>query len=144
MKTISTKLADVQRDWYVVDLEGQVLGRAASQIASVLRGKNKPTFTPHVDTGDFVVAINAGKIRLTGNKLSTKKYYHHTGYVGGIKEITAGELLETKPEQVITMAVKRMLPKNPLGVSMLRKFKVYSGSEHPHSAQAPKALELNS
>jgi len=143
MKTISAKPGSVERKWFVVDLEGQIVGRAASQIASVLRGKNKPEFTPHVDTGDFVVAINAEKVVFTGRKLDQKRYYRHTGYVGGIKEISAAELLEKKPEEIIRRAVKRMLPKSNLGQSLLGKFKVYAGPDHPHQAQQPQPLQLN-
>jgi len=134
--------ANVQKNWFVVDLEGQVLGRAAARIAHVLRGKHKPIYTPHVDTGDFVVVVNADKVKLTGNKLAAKKYYRHSGFPGGIKEITAGKLLEKKPEELIKAAVKGMLPKNTLGRQMFRKLKVYSGSEHPHAAQQPKNLNL--
>ena len=143
MKTISAKPGSVERKWFVVDLEGQIVGRAASQIASVLRGKNKPEFTPHVDTGDFVVAINAEKVVFTGRKLDQKRYYRHTGYVVGIKEISAAELLEKKPEEIIRRAVKRMLPKSNLGQSLLGKFKVYAGPDHPHQAQQPQPLQLN-
>ena len=143
MKTISAKPGSVERKWFVVDLEGQIVGRAASQIASVLRGKKKPEFTPHVDTGDFVVAINADKVVFTGRKLDQKRYYRHTGYVGGIKEISAAELLEKKPEEIIRRAVKRMLPKSNLGQSLLGKFKVYAGPDHPHQAQQPQPLQLN-
>jgi len=143
MKTISAKPGSVERKWFVVDLEGQIVRRAANQIASVLRGKNKPEFTPHVDTGDFVVAINADKVVFTGRKLDQKRYYRHTGYVGGIKEISAAELLEKKPEEIIRRAVKRMLPKSNLGQSLLGKFKVYAGPDHPHQAQQPQPLQLN-
>lgn len=142
MKTISAKPGSVERKWHLVDLDGKVVGRAASQIATILRGKNKPDFTPHVDTGDFVIAVNAEKVVFTGRKWTDKKYYHHTGYQGGIKEITAGDLLKKKPEEVIKLAVKRMLPKSQLGQSLLRKLKVYAGSEHPHAAQQPQPLEL--
>lgn len=142
MKTISAKPGSVERKWYVVDLEGKVVGRAASQIASILRGKHKPEFTPHVDTGDFVVAVNADKVVFTGRKWTDKKYYRHSGYPGGIRGISAEKLLEKAPEDVITFAVKRMLPKTKLGQSLLGKFKVYAGGEHPHSAQQPEPLEL--
>ncbi len=142
MKTISAKPGSVEQKWYVVDLEGKVVGRAASQIASILRGKHKPEFTPHVDTGDFVVAVNADKVVFTGRKWTDKKYYRHSGYPGGIREISAEKLLEKSPEDVITFAVKRMLPKTKLGQSLLGKFKVYAGGEHPHSAQQPEPLEL--
>lgn len=142
MKTYQQKPAEVQRDWFVVDAQGKVLGRLASRIASILRGKHKPTFTPHVDGGDFVVVVNAEKVRLTGRKLHEKVYYWHSGYPGGIKSATAAQMLERKPEWVIQKAVQRMLPKNPLGRSMLRKLKVYRGPKHPHAAQQPKPLDL--
>ena len=142
MKTIVAKTKEVTRDWYLVDAENQVLGRIATTIANVLRGKNKPTFTPSVDTGDFVIVVNAAKIALTGNKLADKTYYSHSGYPGGIKAITAGKLLEKKPEDLIKHAVKGMLPKNKLARHMLNKLKIYSGSEHPHKAQQPKALNI--
>jgi large subunit ribosomal protein L13 len=142
MKTYIAKTEEVNRDWYLVDAENQVLGRIATTIANVLRGKNKPTFTPSVDTGDFVIVVNAAKIALTGNKLADKMYYHHSGYPGGIKSITAGKLLEKKPEDLIKHAVKGMLPKNKLARHMLNKLKIYSGSEHPHKAQQPKAMVI--
>jgi large subunit ribosomal protein L13 len=142
MKTISAKPGSVEREWWVIDLEGQVVGRVATRIATLLRGKHKPVFTPHVDTGDFVVAINADKVVLTGSKSAQKNYYSHSGYPGGLRETTAGELLVSKPEEVIREAVRRMLPKNTLGKGLLKKFKVYAGPEHPHQAQQPKALEL--
>ena len=142
MKTIVAKTKEVTRDWYLVDAENQVLGRIATTIANVLRGKNKPTFTPSVDTGDFIVIVNAEKIALTGNKLADKMYYSHSGYPGGIKSITAGKLLDKKPEDIIKHAVKGMLPKNKLAYHMLSKLKIYSGSEHPHKAQQPKALAI--
>jgi large subunit ribosomal protein L13 len=125
-----------------VDAEVRVLGRLASEVATVLRGKHKPTFTPHVDDGDFVIVVNASKVKLTGRKLEDKVYYHHTGYPGGIKGITAGRLLESKPERVIEHAVRGMLPKGPLGRRMLRKLKVYGGPEHPHAAQRPEPREI--
>ena len=142
MKTYVAKTEDVKRDWYLVDVDSQVLGRIATTIANVLRGKNKPTFTPSVDTGDFVIVVNAEKIALTGNKLADKTYYSHSGYPGGIKSITAGKLIEKKPEELIKHAVKGMLPKNKLARHMLNKLKIYSGSEHPHKAQQPKALNV--
>ncbi|HLO26482.1 MAG TPA: 50S ribosomal protein L13 [Geobacteraceae bacterium] len=142
MKTYVAKTEEVNRDWYLVDAENQVLGRIATTIANVLRGKIKPTFTPSVDTGDFVIVVNAEKIALTGNKLADKTYYSHSGYPGGIKSITAGKLLEKKPEDLIRIAVKGMLPKNKLARHMLSKLKIYSGSEHPHKAQQPKALNI--
>ncbi|MCA9562979.1 MAG: 50S ribosomal protein L13 [Myxococcales bacterium] len=144
MKTVSAKPDSVEHNWWVVDLEGQRVGRAASQIAAVLRGKHKPEYTPHVDTGDFVVAINADKVVFTGNKLSQQTYHRHTGYPGGIKSITAEKLLASKPEEVIRTAVRRMLPKTQLGQGLITKFKVYAGSSHPHDAQQPKSLTLNS
>jgi large subunit ribosomal protein L13 len=142
MKTQVAKKEEVNRDWYLINAEEKVLGRIATHIANVLRGKNKPTFTPSVDTGDFVIVVNANKIALTGNKLNDKMYYSHSGYPGGIKSINAGKLLEKKPADIIKKAVKGMLPKNKLGAHMLKKLKVYSGSEHPHKAQQPKALNL--
>lgn len=142
MKTYVAKTEEVNRDWYLVNAENQVLGRIATTIANVLRGKNKPTFTPSVDTGDFIIVVNAEKIALTGNKLADKTYYSHSGYPGGIKSITAGKLLEKKPEDLIRIAVKGMLPKNKLARHMLNKLKIYSGSEHPHKAQQPKALNI--
>jgi large subunit ribosomal protein L13 len=142
MKTFVAKEKETDRKWYLVDAENQVLGRLASQIASRLRGKHKPLFTPHADTGDFIVVINADKVSFTGSKAAKKVYYHHTGYVGGLKEITAEKLLAKKPEQVLHLAVKRMLPKNSLGRRQLRKLKIYAGSEHPHEAQKPEKLEI--
>jgi large subunit ribosomal protein L13 len=140
MKTEVAKAENVKRDWYVVDAQDAVLGRLATQIANVLRGKNKAIFTPSVDTGDFVIVVNAEKIALTGRKLDDKMYYHHTGFPGGLKEITAGKLLEKKPEDLIRKAVKGMLPKNKLARHMLKKLKVYAGASHPHDAQQPKNL----
>ena len=142
MKTISAKPGSVEQSWYVVDANGQTLGRMASAIASRLRGKHKPEFTPHTDTGDFIVVVNAEKVHVTGNKAKGKIYHHHTGYPGGLKSISFEKLIEKAPEQAIELAVKGMLPKNPLGRAMARKLKVYAGSEHPHAAQQPKALEL--
>jgi large subunit ribosomal protein L13 len=143
MKTTKVaKKEDVTRDWYLVDVDSKVLGRVATQIANVLRGKNKPTFTPSVDTGDFVIVVNAEKIALTGKKMSDKVYYSHSGYVGGLKEITAGKLIEKKPEDLLKKAVKGMLPKNKLARHMLKKLKIYSGTSHPHSAQNPKNLNI--
>lgn len=142
MKTVSAKKGDFKQDWFLVDANEKILGRLASEVASILRGKNKPIFTPHVDTGDFVIVVNAEKIKLTGNKLKDKKYYRHTGYPGGIKEITAEKLLEKKPEELVIKAVRGMLPKNRLGRQMIKKLKVYSGPEHPHIAQSPKTLNL--
>jgi large subunit ribosomal protein L13 len=142
MSTLTAKKADLEKSWFVVDLENQVLGRAATEIARVLRGKHKAIYTPSVDTGDFVIVLNAGKVRLTGNKLNQKMYYSHSTYPGGLKSITAGKLLEKAPEELIRKAVKGMLPKNKLGRQMYRKLKVYSGAEHPHQAQQPRELKL--
>jgi len=136
------KKETVERKWLIVDAENQVVGRLASKIATVLRGKNKPVYTPHVDTGDFVVVINAEKVTFTGKKLDNKIYYSYSGYMGGLKEINAKKLLEKKPEEIIRKAVKGMLPKNKLGRQMLNKLKIYKGSEHPHSAQKPEKLEI--
>lgn len=142
MKTEVAKLETVKRDWYVVDAQDLVLGRLASVVANILRGKNKPVYTPSVDTGDFVVVVNAEKIALTGRKLADKTYYSHTGFPGGLKEITAGKLIEKKPEDLIKKAVKGMLPKNKLSRHMLKKLKVYAGASHPHDAQQPKTLTI--
>ena len=142
MATISAKKNEVKRTWYVVDAENKVLGRLATQVAAILRGKHKPIFTPHVDTGDFVVVINAGKVHLTGNKLDNKIYYRHSGYPGGIKSSSAGELLENKPETIIQHAVRGMLPKNKLGREQFRKLKVYPGKDHPHTSQMPQELKI--
>ena len=130
----------IERKWYVVDAEGCTLGRLASEVASVLRGKNKPVFTPHVDTGDYVIVINAEKIKVTGKKLDQKIYYSHSDYVGGMKETTLREMMNKKPEKVIELAVKGMLPKGPLGRQMIKKLHVYAGAEHPHAAQKPEVL----
>lgn len=143
MKTVSFDPSQIERAWHVVDLDGVVLGRAAARIAAVLRGKHKPTFTPHADCGDFVVVVNADKVRLTGNKLANKIYYRHSGYLGGIKQATASEILAKHPERLIEAAVKGMLPKGPLGRTMFKKLKVYAGPEHPHQAQKPQALSLD-
>jgi large subunit ribosomal protein L13 len=142
MKTMSAKPQEVRREWYVVDATGKTLGRLATEIARRLRGKHKAEFTPHVDTGDYVVVLNAGKVSVTGNKLEDKVYYRHSGYPGGIKSIVLKDLLATKPERAIEIAVKGMLPKNPLGRAMFRKLKVYAGAEHKHAAQTPKPLEI--
>ncbi|HOI17672.1 MAG TPA: 50S ribosomal protein L13 [Geobacteraceae bacterium] len=142
MKTLVPKNNDIARDWFLVDVENKVLGRVATQIASILRGKNKPLFSPHVDSGDFVIVVNAEKVVLTGNKLSDKIYYSHSGYPGGIKSITAGKLMEKKAEDIIRKAVKGMLPKNKLASHMLKKLKIYTGSTHPHEAQQPKSLQV--
>lgn len=142
MKTYQQKPSEVQREWFLVDARGKVLGRLASRIAAILRGKHKPTFTPHVDGGDFVVVVNVEKVRLTGRKREEKVYYWHSGYPGGVKSATAGQMLERKPEWVLQKAVQRMLPKNPLGRRMLKKLRVYRGPDHPHAAQQPKPLDL--
>jgi len=136
------KPADVDRKWYVIDASNQTLGRLATEVATILRGKHKPTFTPHVDTGDFVIVINAEKVRLTGNKLSQKKYQHHSGYLGGWNVMDYRTLLQRRPEKAIELAVKGMLPHNRLGDQMYKKLKVYRGSEHPHQAQKPELREL--
>ncbi|MCV2502651.1 MAG: 50S ribosomal protein L13 [Neisseriaceae bacterium] len=142
MKTYSAKPQDIQREWYIVDADDKVLGRLATEIARRLRGKHKPEYTPHMDLGDYVVVINADKIRVSGDKARSKKYYRHTGYPGGIYERTFKEYQEKYPGRVLEIAVKGMLPKGPLGYAMLKKLKVYSGSEHQHAAQKPKALEI--
>ena len=142
MKTEVAKAENIKRDWYVVDAQDVVLGRLSTRVAGVLRGKNKAIYTPSVDTGDFVIVVNAEKIALTGRKLADKTYYSHSGYVGGLKEISAGKLLEKKPGDLIKKAVKGMLPKNKLARAMLSKLKVYAGSSHPHEAQQPKILAL--
>ena len=142
MRTEVAKAENIKRDWYVVDAQDVVLGRLSTRVAGILRGKNKAIYTPSVDTGDFVIVVNAEKIALTGRKLADKIYYSHSGYVGGLKEISAGKLLEKKPEDLIKKAVKGMLPKNKLARAMLSKLKVYAGSSHPHEAQQPKTLAL--
>lgn len=142
MKTYMAKPNEVQERWYLVDASGKVLGRLASRIAAILRGKHRPTFTPHVDLRDFVVVVNAEKIRLTGRKAQQKMLYRHSGYPGGLKAVSYGTLLATRPEQLIREAVRGMLPKNPLGRKLLKKLKVYRGPEHPHQAQQPEPLEL--
>jgi len=142
MTTVSAKPAEVRRDWYLIDAEGKTLGRMASEIARRLRGKHKPIYTPHVDTGDYIVVINAEKIRVTGNKMKDKMYHHHTGYVGNLKSISLEKLLQKAPERVLQHAVKGMLPRNPLGRAMFKKLKVYAGPEHPHQAQQPKPLDI--
>ena len=142
MKTMSAKPETVQRDWFVVDATDKTLGRLSSELAFRLRGKHKPSFTPHVDTGDYFVVINAEKIAVTGNKLNDKMYHRFTGYIGNLKSTPLKDLLAKHPERVIEIAVKGMLPKNPLGRAMFRKLKVYAGSDHPHTAQQPQALDL--
>ena len=141
--TFMANPATVERKWYVVDAEGKTLGRLAAEVAKVLRGKNKPTFTPHVDTGDHVIVLNADKVVLTGKKLVQKTYFRHSGYPGGTTFTPAGQMLESKPERVIELAVRGMLPKNSLGRQMYRKLQVYRGAEHPHAAQLPEVLEIN-
>ncbi|HEY8421539.1 MAG TPA: 50S ribosomal protein L13 [Thermoclostridium sp.] len=143
MKTFMANESNIERKWYVVDVEGKVLGRAASEVAKILRGKHKPEYTPHVDTGDFVIVLNADKVVLTGNKLDKKIYRHHSGWIGGLKETKARKFLAEKPEKAFELAVKRMLPKNSLGRKMFKKLKVYAGSEHNHQAQKPEVLELD-
>ncbi|MCV6588420.1 MAG: 50S ribosomal protein L13 [Marinobacterium sp.] len=142
MKTFTAKPAEVKRDWFVVDAEGKTLGRLATEIARRLRGKHKAEYTPHVDTGDYIVVVNAEKVAVTGNKRSDKMYYRHTGYVGGLKETSFEKLNATYPERIIEIAVKGMLPKGPLGRAMQSKLKVYAGAEHPHTAQQPKELNI--
>ena len=142
MKTYQAKKEELEYKWYLVSADGKVLGRLATELAKILRGKNKPTYTPHLDTGDFVIVVNAGKVTLTGKKMKDKIYYHHTGYPGGIKEINAEKLLAKKPTEMIRMAVRGMLPKNSLGRQMIRKLKIYAGPDHPHEAQKPIPLEL--
>ena len=142
MKTFMAKEQEVDKKWYLVDAQDKILGRLATQIAVRLRGKHKPIFTPHADTGDFVVVVNAEKVRLTGNKWDQKIYYRHTGYLGGLKQISAKKLLEKKPEEILRFAVKRMLPKNSLGRRQLKKLKIYAGPEHPHQAQQLQNMEI--
>ena len=142
MKTYQAKKGEVPRDWYLVDAEDKVLGRLASEIAHRLRGKHKPVYTAHTDTGDFVIVVNAGKISLTGKKLTDKIYYRYSGYPGGLSTTTAGRMLKEKPEELLRTAVKGMLPKNTLGRAMLKKLKIYTGGDHPHTAQCPRILTL--
>jgi large subunit ribosomal protein L13 len=142
MKTAHMRKKDVEKTWYLIDANGKVLGRLASEIAKILRGKNKAIFSPHVDTGDFVIVVNAEKVRLTGDKLQGKVYYHHSGYPGGLKAIVAEKLLSKKPEELLRRAVKGMLPKNKLGSKVFKKLKVYAGPKHPHEAQQPEQLQL--
>lgn len=142
MTTYTAKAGEIQQGWFVVDAQGKVLGRLAVQIAARLRGKHKPEYTPHVDTGDFIVVVNASKLRVTGRKAETKMYYRHTGHPGGLKSMPFAKAHAAKPERVLEQAVKGMLPKGPLGYAMLRKLKVYAGEKHPHAAQQPKALEI--
>jgi large subunit ribosomal protein L13 len=142
MKTFSANPGAVDPQWFVVDASGKTLGRMASAIAARLRGKHKPEYTPHVDTGDYIVVVNAAKVHVTGNKAQDKIYHHHTGFPGGMKNISFGKLIDKTPERVVELAVKGMLPRNPLGRAMARKLKVYAGAEHPHTAQQPQALEI--
>jgi len=142
MTTVSAKPSEVRREWYLVDAAGKTLGRLSSEIARRLRGKLKPEYTPHVDTGDYIVVVNAEKIRVTGNKMTDKMYYRHTGYVGNLKSISLEKLLQQAPERAIETAVKGMMPRNPLGRAMLKKLRVYAGPEHQHQSQQPKALEI--
>ena len=143
MKTISAKADDVKRDWFLIDADGKTLGRLATEIARRLRGKHKAIYTPHVDTGDYIVVINAEKIRVSGNKAKDKMYYRHSGYMGGLKVTNFSDMIENTPERVIEIAVKGMLPRNPLGREMYRKLKVYAGPQHQHAAQQPQPLEIN-
>ena len=142
MKTYHTPVKEIERKWYVVDADDKVLGRLASEIATRLRGKHKPNFSSHMDVGDFIVVVNAEKVKLTGNKLEDKMYYHHSGYIGGLTEKTAKEVLEKKPEELLKSAVKGMLSKNTLGRQQFKKLKVYAGSDHPHTAQQPEQLDI--
>lgn len=142
MKSFIAKEHEVDRKWYVIDAEDMVLGRLSSEVAKVLRGKHKPIYTPHVDTGDYVIVVNASKIKLTGNKLSQKEYRYHTGYPGGLKSVPYSQLMAEQPEKAVMLAVKGMLPKNKLGRKMLKKLKVYAGSEHNHEAQQPEVYEI--
>lgn len=142
MKTFSAKPAEVRRDWFVVDATDKTLGRLASAVATRLRGKHKPEYTPHVDTGDYIVVVNADKVAVTGNKRQEKMYHRHTGYIGNLKSMNFETLVSKHPERIIELAVKGMLPKNPLGRAMYRKLKVYAGPEHPHASQQPQALEV--
>ena len=142
MKTYAARAKDIEREWFLVNAEGKTLGRLASEIAKVLRGKHKPVYTPHIDCGDYVIVVNAARVRVSGKKLSDKVYYRHSGYPGGLKSITLGELMVSRPTRVIEMAVRGMLPRNRLGRKMLKKLKVYAGPDHPHQAQQPKPLEL--
>ncbi|MCH8536512.1 50S ribosomal protein L13 [Alkalimonas collagenimarina] len=142
MKTFTAKPESVQRDWYVVDAAGKTLGRISTEIAARLRGKHKPEYTPHVDTGDYIIVVNADKVTVTGNKAKNKMYYSHSGFPGGIKEINFEKLLAKKPEMVLEKAIKGMLPKGPLGRAMFRKLKVYAGAEHQHAAQQPQVLDI--
>jgi len=143
MKTPLPKVSEIQKKWFVVDASGKVLGRLATQLATRLRGKHRPDFTPHLDTGDFIIVINAEKVKLTGNKMDQKMYHRHSGYLGGLKSVNARTMLEKKPEDVIRLAVKRMMPKNKLARQQMKKLKIYAGTEHPHQAQMPELLEIS-
>jgi large subunit ribosomal protein L13 len=142
VRTFTEKQAEIEREWYVVDAEGQTLGRLASRVAPILKGKHKPTYTPYLDCGDFVIIVNAEKVRVTGRKLDQEFYHHHSGYPGGLRSVSLREQLDTHPERVLQAAVRGMLPKNKLGRRMIKKLKVYAGDAHPHQAQQPKPLEL--
>jgi large subunit ribosomal protein L13 len=142
VKTHAVKATEIERRWYVVDAEGKTLGRLATRLAEILRGKHKPTFTSHLDTGDYVIVVNAEKVRVTGKKMSTKMYYRYSGHLGGLKEVVLSDMLEQHPDRVLVHAVRGMLPKNRLGRAMIKKLKVYAGPEHPHAAQKPEPLEL--
>jgi large subunit ribosomal protein L13 len=142
VRTISAREQDIQRDWYVIDAQGQTLGRLATRVATILRGKHKPIFTPHVDCGDYVIIVNAEKVHVTGQKMTQKKYYRHSGYPGGLKEVTLRDQLRTFPDRVLEAAVRGMLPKNRLGRQMFKKLKIYAGPSHPHQAQQPKSMDL--
>lgn len=143
MKTPLPKVNEIQKKWFVVDASGKVLGRLATQLATRLRGKHRPDFTPHLDTGDFIIVINAEKVKLTGNKMDQKMYHRHSGYLGGLKSVNARTMLEKKPEDVIRLAVKRMMPKNKLARQQMKKLKIYAGTEHPHQAQMPEPLDIS-
>ena len=142
MKTFTAKPSNIKREWLLIDASGKTLGRLATEVAMILRGKNKPEYTPHMDTGDYVIIVNAEKVAVTGNKRKDKMYHRHTGYIGGLKSISFDKLIASHPERAIETAVKGMLPKNPLGRAMYKKLKVYAGEEHPHKAQQPKALNI--
>lgn len=143
MKTFTAKSKNIKRNWLLIDAKGKTLGRLATKVAILLRGKNKPEYTPHIDTGEYVIILNAKKVSLTGNKIKDKNYFHHTGYIGGIKSISFEKLISIHPEKVIEKAVKGMLPKTPLGYSMLKKLKIYAGDNHPHQAQQPQAYNFS-
>ena len=142
MKTYMAKASEVEKNWYLIDAEEKVLGRMAARIATVLQGKHKPVYTPHCDTGDFVVVVNAEKVKITGNKIENRKIRWHSGFIGGLKEVTLKRFMEKKPEEVVRLAVRRMLPKTKLGRQMIKKLKIYKGAEHPHAAQAPQTLDM--